>query len=157
MAYEKKTCRTCKDEKSIDDFWRYPNSCDGRYLDCKKCAYEKQKENLAKRLIADPLYSNKRQKEWRERGRNSLKHNLKQKYGITLEQYDAMLMNQDGKCPICDGNLGEKHRIAIDHDHKTGKVRELLHFRCNQGIGFFLDSPQLLRKAAEYLERHGKV
>ena len=157
METEKKTCRTCGGEKSIDDFWKHPSFRDGRYSDCKKCAYDKQKENLAKRLANDPLYSRKRQKEWRGRGRNSFKHNLKQAYGITLDQYDSMLLGQNGKCLVCDGELSGQHRIAVDHDHETGKVRGLLHFRCNQGLGFFMDSPRLLRKAAEYLEKYGKV
>jgi len=157
MSIEKKTCRTCGKEKSIEDFWKNSSFKDGRYSDCKECAYKKQRDNLAKRLAADPLYSKKRQKEWRDKGRNSLKHNLRSAYGVTLEEYDAMLLTQDGRCPICDGELGGDHRIAVDHDHDTGKVRELLHFRCNQGIGFFLDSPALLRKAAIYLEKHGRV
>jgi hypothetical protein len=57
---------------------------------------------------------------------------------------------QNGLCAIC--GLPEEH---VDHDHVTGQVRGLLCAGCNKGLGFFRDSPQLLRQAAEYLEEVG--
>lgn len=77
------------------------------------------------------------------------------RYGITPEQYDAMLAAQGGHCAICPatepGGRGEWH---VDHDHETGEVRGLLCSRCNLGIGLFRDTPGLLESAATYLRRH---
>ena len=71
-------------------------------------------------------------------------------YGITLADYDAMLEEQDGCCAICKTDT-IKGRFAIDHCHKTGKVRGLLCFDCNTGIGKLKDDPSLLLTAYEYL------
>ena len=46
--------------------------------------------------------------------------------------------------------------LAVDHCHKTGKIRQLLCSNCNPAIGFIKDSPELARKMADYLERHNK-
>jgi hypothetical protein len=86
------------------------------------------------------------------------KHRL-HNYGITAEQYDAMLAAQGGGCAICGEQCTSGRRLAVDHDHaccpgdKTcGKcVRGLLCGPCNQGIGKLRDSPRLLIAAASYL------
>jgi hypothetical protein len=162
MANDKKVCKTCVAEKDIDDFWKQPTSRDGRYSDCKECAYKKQKENLKKRLAENPHYTHERQKAWRERTgkgniRNNARKHLEQKYGISVEDYESMLLAQDGCCGICRVKFGEGFRPIVDHDHESGKVRSLVHYGCNTAIGLFRDSPELCRIAAEYLERHGRV
>jgi hypothetical protein len=73
------------------------------------------------------------------------------KYGITEDQYQAILALQNGVCAICNRHQ-RICRLSIDHCHKTGKVRGLLCRRCNRNIGRFFDSPQVLHRAAEYLE-----
>jgi len=84
---------------------------------------------------------------------------LKRYYGIDLLQYSQMFMAQNGKCAICGNDYGG-HRngvqkaLAVDHDHKTGKVRGLLCEPCNQGIGKLKDDYKILRQAADYLEKH---
>jgi hypothetical protein len=76
--------------------------------------------------------------------------------GLTREAYDAMLAAQNGACAICGAASGNDrgYRLHIDHDHETGKVRALLCHGCNTGIGGFSDNPELLRAAADYLDRH---
>jgi hypothetical protein len=73
-------------------------------------------------------------------------------YGITKEQYDAMLAEQDGKCAICRGGNGGQ-RFHVDHNHLTAVVRGLLCFHCNQGLGSFRDDANFLRLAIDYLEK----
>ena len=81
------------------------------------------------------------------------------KYGLTVEDYDRKLAEQDGKCAICgkppkpDG-VRAASKLHADHDHETGASRDLLCVTCNAGIGHFFDDPALLRAAAEYIERH---
>lgn len=75
---------------------------------------------------------------------------LRRKYGITLEQYNELLARQGGVCAICGGE--DQKRLAVDHDHKTGKVRGLLCARCNPAIGFLLDKVETAHKLILYLE-----
>ena len=81
-------------------------------------------------------------------------------FGITAHKYIEMLDAQGGLCLICDkperatdGNSGKVRDMAIDHCHKTLKVRGLLCSNCNRGVGLMCDDPNILRKAADYLEK----
>jgi hypothetical protein len=80
---------------------------------------------------------------------------FREKFGIGLYQYQTMLEQQNGVCYIC----GEQdfRNLAVDHDHKTGKVRRLLCTSCNIGLGKFKDDANLLRKAADYLCQEFKL
>jgi hypothetical protein len=89
---------------------------------------------------------------WRER-------NLQRRFGITVEEYTAKLLEQSGVCAIChrpetDTRGGKVKNLAVDHDHKTGDVRALLCVACNTAIGKMDDSAARLRAAADYLDRH---
>lgn len=86
---------------------------------------------------------------------------LKKWYGITLEDYDKMFEAQKGLCAICGNPETVKRkndtairRLAIDHDHRTGKIRGLLCGDCNVGLGKFKDSANIIDKAAKYLFTH---
>jgi|ERR1700722_4220582 len=76
-------------------------------------------------------------------------------YGMTLEDYRRMVAAQGGLCAICrKKQLGDKRtkHSHVDHCHKTGKVRGILCGNCNIGIGKFNDNPELLDRAAAYLD-----
>lgn len=84
---------------------------------------------------------------------------LKRKYGITIEDFKAMLCSQEGVCAICKEfetvkENGRVRALHVDHCHDTGKVRGLLCDSCNRGLGKFKDNPDLLDKAAQYLRKH---
>lgn len=87
---------------------------------------------------------------------------LRQRFGLTLADYDAMAVSQGHVCAIC-GNAetstrrGQVKNLAVDHDHRTGAVRALLCQRCNTAIGAFEDSEQLLFAAIDYLRRHRRA
>jgi hypothetical protein len=103
-------------------------------------------------------------KVWYSRNRIQSKgHQLKYKFGITLEEYNLMVESQGGVCAICGGKNFTRHKgthnnkavavsLAVDHDHKTGQIRGLLCNACNTSLGKFKDDPVLLRKAIKYLE-----
>lgn len=74
----------------------------------------------------------------------------KYKYGITLEEYENLFISQDGRCAICKEEQPDMN-LAVDHNHETDEIRGLLCDRCNRGIGFMRDNPDLLIKAASYL------
>jgi len=82
---------------------------------------------------------------------------LKRQYGITPEDYARLYREQGGVCAICKGVPKPGERFHVDHDHETGALRSLLCGKCNTALGMFLDSPELLREAAAYLERHRKA
>ena len=86
------------------------------------------------------------------RKRSSRKLHLQKRYGITLEQYATLLLEQGGACGICGrrDNLPNKH-FAVDHCHKTGRVRGLLCSRCNSGLGSLGDELERVQKAIAYL------
>lgn len=73
--------------------------------------------------------------------------------GLSLEDYETLLAEQGGVCPICLFPP-KTRRLDTDHDHRTGAVRGLLTHRCNQGLQCFNDDPERLRRAADYLEAH---
>ena len=101
-------------------------------------------------------------------------HSLIRNFGISLETYQKMHVKQNHRCANCDyvaldytdfetwkkyhsTALGKATTLAVDHDHDTGKVRELLCNTCNNGLGCFKDDPELLKNAINYLAKHSRV
>ena len=78
---------------------------------------------------------------------------LRAKYGMTPEDYNAMLLAQGGGCAICAAPEPDGQSLHVDHDHATGAVRGLLCFNCNAGLGKFGERVELLDAAASYLRR----
>jgi hypothetical protein len=77
---------------------------------------------------------------------------IERRYGITMVQYEQALEWQGGRCAICL-NRPRSRKLAVDHDHKTGAVRGLLCSRCNHRmLGAAREDPEVLRRAADYLE-----
>ena len=95
-------------------------------------------------------------KEYKENTRQAaVGSQLQRKFGLSTEKYIEMLEKQNYRCAICGRHQEElERRMAVDHNHDTGKNRELLCNNCNLGIGHLRDEPALIRKAAEYLEKH---
>lgn len=82
---------------------------------------------------------------------------LRKAFGITIDQFNAMLLAQNGVCKICGRPetvtwQGEARQLSVDRCHKTGRIRGLLCTNCNNGLGRFEDNPVWLRKAAEHVE-----
>ena len=73
-----------------------------------------------------------------DKGRHAQRNGwLRHRYGITVDDFDRMLRDQDGKCAICGTTEpgGRRGVFAVDHDHQTGRVRGLLCFPCNRRLG----------------------
>ena len=81
-----------------------------------------------------------------------LRDKLQREYGITLEQYLALLAAQDGVCAICRTAPAEKKRLHVDHCHETGRVRALLCVACNTQLGAY---ERIRSQAAAYLAQYG--
>lgn len=116
----------------------------------------------SKRLRTDPTYV-KAEREYSKKYRqkpevkkkrvvNQVRYERKIKYGLTDADLQRMREEQNFRCPICEDT--EPSLWHIDHNHETGKVRAILCNKCNVGLGFFRDSPELLVKASMYLIKH---
>ncbi len=132
-----KRCHRCGEIKPLKKFRKAPACIDGRQQTCKVCCNEVT---------------------WEQR-RN---HRLKTNFGLTRDQYDAMHRAQSGLCGICGkperqlGNHKQIKSLAVDHNHKTGKVRSLLCAKCNSGIGHFDDDITLFQAVIAYLKKHSE-
>jgi len=131
-------CRTCQLDKPLSDF-RYSSRAPQRRRQCRDC--ERAQSAITRRVRAA------------ERRAYAQKYRCKQ-YGITPGEYDRLIAAQGGNCPVCSSPLGTK-RQTIDHDHRTGKVRGIVHWNCNLVLGNAQESIHVLRGAIAYLVRHG--
>lgn len=68
------------------------------------------------------------------------------RYGLTHQEYLALIAENDGRCPICL----RKAKLHVDHDHATSKVRGAICGTCNTALHLIEDRDRLLR-AVEYL------
>lgn len=150
-----KACNKCLLVKAAELFFRDQAMSDGRSSICKDCKREDVyawREKNKDKYNADMRAYNKTVPAEKRYGAE-----IKRKYGCTLEQYNAMLVSQEGKCAICDKlhNPAEKKgRLFVDHCHKTGKVRALLCGACNSMLGYANDDTRVLLEAVAYIKRH---
>lgn len=134
-----KKCSKCSETKVLALFNKHPHTTNRRRPECAECT---KKYHRAHRSGKPP--------EWNR------KYALKKFFGLTLDQYAAMLIEQHGRCAICGTTKSSnvtKH-LCVDHDHGTGKVRGLLCHGCNRGLGFLKDDVELLAAAIKYLSSH---
>ncbi len=127
-----KVCRLCGQDKPVDDFHKARHGACGRKSICKQCESERR----------DPLVS-----------RRSL---LKNKYSLTLEDYDDMLADQGGKCCWCgttDPGKGENY-FHVDHEHGSSPIYiyGLACASCNVGRGYFRSPENMAAVAKQWTE-----
>ena len=131
MKTRTKICSCCGEKKSLGEFYKQNDRKIGVRSQCKICS----KKNYATT---------------NEKHQEAL---LKYRFGINLEQYNKTLKLQNGVCAICKCVDSTGRRLAVDHDHKTGKIRGLLCNRCNvQLIG--LDDKVYFKLALQYLNKY---
>ncbi len=143
-AEGRKTCTLCKKRKLIAEFTPLKDNPGSFASRCKVC-------------------NNMLHREYRlrhpDKANGALrKARLKRDYGMTLEQFQEILLAQGGGCAICGTKKpkGFGEQFHVDHCHESGRVRGLLCSNCNRGLGLFGDETARLRLAIQYLERHGE-
>ena len=94
--------------------------------------------------------------------RYTVNRTLTHTYGITLAEYETFFSRQNGLCAICaepekaiDHLTKDIRRLAVDHCHRTKKIRGLLCLACNTAIGKLRDNPELIERAAVYVRNKG--
>lgn len=103
----------------------------------------------------DPEKARRQVREWNAQNPDKAKKSdwvkrLK-RYGITIEDWDRMFIEQGGRCAVCKETVD---RLCVDHDHKTGRVRGLLCLTCNFAAGALKDSVLLAESLIQYLKKH---
>lgn len=101
-----------------------------------------------------------RAKKWNKENSHTMRNRyIKKTYGLSFEDYQDMFNRQNGKCYICkreevikEAKTGKVRFLAVDHCHRTGKVRALLCTSCNTTLGKFEDNIHLLKEMINYLE-----
>lgn len=147
IADRQLTCRRCGVE--FITAW----SGMGCQPSCNDCRSELARANQERKNAARRKggHLNEKQREY------SRRYGFK-RYKLTEQEFDSLLVGQDGVCGLCGARHvpGERAmaRLHIDHDHITGQVRKLLCHNCNRGLGGFRDNPALMRAAAEYVEHY---
>ena len=131
-----KTCPTCGIEQPIANFYTQKRQC-------RICIRDHQRRFRAAR----PDYHHGR--------------NLKQRYGISVDEYETIIASQNSACPICEVEISEtlgykqKRPVVVDHNHDTGEVRGILCSMCNMMLGQARESTTILYKAIVYLSERG--
>ena len=118
--------------------------------------YEKNKKWIHKRQKLYRKQNGKKINEYGKKYRFKNKDKCKEyeikQYGLTIEDYNDLFNKQNGCCVICNKHQSQlKRKLFVDHDHKTGKIRGLLCYRCNSVLGFSQDNIYLLQKMINYL------
>ena len=163
-------CNKCKDDKPDIEFKAAVGN--RRYYSCKSCRNTSHTEwvnkNKEKVLNSQQKWFRNHPNYKKDENGKTIKRYLDtsascqmlKNYGITLKEYDEMFSKQNGLCFIC-GNPetvrttgGQIRRLSIDHDHATGKIRQLLCDACNHGLGHFHDNIIVMERAIQYIKDH---
>lgn len=153
-----KRCSICGEVKPRTEFYKDATQKSGLQARCKQCQ---------KKMAADWWSRNggtayrkhaEYQKAWKNRHKDRRSRiatygHTRRKYGITIEQFTKMLIDQLGRCAICGVHCVE---LDVDHCHDAGHIRALLCNPCNRGLAAFRDDPVRLFNAIAYLKKHAE-
>lgn len=150
-----KTCNKCNLTKELQDFHKKTSNSDGYFSTCKKC----RKGSHVGHYMKNKQRYRDSWKKWSTNNVEDYKYyswvkDLKRNYGLTVDQYNDMLMKQNNRCAICFIYKDDitKFRLSVDHCHTTGKIRGLLCGSCNTAIGSLNDNIEILNSAINYLK-----
>jgi hypothetical protein len=147
-----KKCTKCGTLKPFTEFSKDKYKQDGHRSACKEC----NKQDHIRRYTNDPDGCKNRSKEYRKKNPEKVKTSnrntkLKRNYGITHDDYVAMIKNQSNKCACCSK---ETDKLVVDHNHTTGQVRELLCNQCNTALGLLNEDVTVMQNMINYTRKH---
>jgi hypothetical protein len=150
----KKKCCTCKKIKTIESFPKDKHNPDGYNYQCKKCRSKWKKANIN-------YFRNYSIKNRLKIKIGQQSATLKLKYNLSLEAFNRMLQEQNGVCAICGKPetricRGSLCSLSVDHNHETGKIRELLCSNCNVMLAKCDESIEWLDKIKNYIVKHNQ-
>jgi hypothetical protein len=137
---EQKKCSKCGEIRSVKSFTRRSARKSGKASWCKSCLNKWRVDARAKNPKSFQDYEFAR--------------GLRRNYGMTVDQYNKMLIDQKECCDCCGQHQSKfKRRLHVDHDHETGQIRGLLCTECNPAIGYLKHSIDRLEMAIRYLKK----
>ena len=146
-------CKTCGKQRPATSFGTYVSG--GKIytrLHCKKCRNKKASESrddrtrwLDRRRYAEKKYDADYHRDW----------HLRKKYGMALDEFNALSEAQGHKCCICGEENSTHENLVVDHNHNTGEVRGLICSPCNSALGHAKDSVKVLEAMIDYLKLRG--
>ena len=144
LLLETRICRVCKKDKNLlEDYYlsrKDPTKKSSYSYECKECTV-------------------KRTVEYNRKNSTSVKSQyLKRNYGLTFEEFESMLSDQNNCCAICgttepSKTRGRHKRFHVDND-SSGKVRGLLCKSCHIALSELDSNIHTLKSMIEYLEHH---
>ena len=173
-----KQCTKCKKTKLINEFAKNKSNASGIHSWCKNCMSDKVLEYRGGRKLKK-IEKNETHKECRSCGlinifieskncycdecmsQKNYEKNIKLRFNISMEDYNNMLLKQNGTCAICK-EVSNDRRLSVDHDHNCcsgqytcGKcIRSLICHRCNLVLGQVNDNIYILKSMFEYLQKN---
>jgi Recombination endonuclease VII len=167
------TCKKCKESKTEDNYYPYNNGkASGIRKTCISCIKDYSKifyktpdqakrisdyaKKYSKRLTANQIKTkNIRNAKFMASKRTpettKIKH-LKSNYGLTLDEYNKMLSDQNGVCFICKLVNSNGRSLSVDHCHTSGRVRKLLCSNCNFAVGHINEDPEIAKALCSYID-----
>jgi hypothetical protein len=162
-----KLCTRCKTIKPLSDFSDQKRGRYGRSPWCKKCVIAKRLSRACTISLKEKRCSRCKQvkpidsfqvSRSAPHGRQSQCiecqrwTKIQSKYGLTKQQFEAILISQNGVCDIC--KIPTADSLLVDHCHSTGKVRGLLCNRCNSALGYVRDNTEIIGRLSDYIKKH---
>ena len=141
-----KCCTVCKVIKPLKDFY-YRHSEKRHYSACIQCECTKKRKHKIRKRAKQIMWPD----HWGKATNRDRYY--RRVYGITVQDYDRMFCEQDGKCKLCgttDGGDKIKKYFSVDHCHDTGKIRGLLCMNCNRDLAVY----EKWRDRIELLDRY---
>lgn len=140
-----KKCTKCGIEKPLSEFSKDNHKKSDHTSQCKVCKNNYMKLFRKNNIELCKIYLKR--------------STLKRTFGLSLDDYNDMLINQNYRCAICNKKEtrkinGKICKLSVDHNHKTGKVRGLLCNDCNNGIGRLKENISILKTAIDYLRSY---
>lgn len=147
----RKTCSRCKKAKLHCDFQKDIRAVSGLSSKCKECIKERRQKQKEYDRAYWKKYAGKNVDKLKQR---DTEYNLKRKFNMSLQDYNQMLEAQTGKCAIpgCEKKRSSNgKKLAVDHCHKTGRIRGLLCNECNTSLGLLKENIQVINGLADYI------
>lgn len=148
-----KVCTKCGVDQPLTHYYPHKGMSDGLKKECKTCRGEYSREYYQKNAERVKAAS----RLWRERNPDKVEAqrrvsrernlNILYKYGLSQVQFEQMVLDQNGRCKICE----RAKKLVVDHNHDTGEVRGLLCHGCNTGLAR-VENVEFRERALAYLE-----
>lgn len=136
----KKICPSCEKDLPVEEYYYARGNPCGSCKNCKSIVNKEKPTDEDSKI---------------KKAKSQRKHHLKKTYGISEEQYNLMLEEQEYCCAVCGKHEEDEkpRRLAVDHNHVTGEIRGLLCNYCNHRIVGRHRDGDLLRRIADYIEQ----